>query len=587
MLAFKALSGEGPITSYMGATGDFCHVLVSSTEALVAGVAGTREKLYEVAGGCGSEGEGSLRAVGVDNAGKPINDACPVDYGLEDYAQGGQGSQFNAINVAGGEVFFTQCAGAEERTSSHQLFVRLDGQRTVEVSRPLGACVGQAAPHVADEVPCQGAAGRPSANFVGASPDGSRVYFTTTAALAASDTDAGNDLYLATIGCPEDRPECAPAEREVVGQTQVSHAPNGAPAEVLGVVRVAPDGSRVYYVATGDLLTASEQEGLEHEGRPVPEKGAANLYEYDANTGVTLFVGALCSGRELSGSVEDASCPSPTGTDLELWRGNFGEAQTAGADGRYLLFATYAQLTGSDANAVSDIYRFDAETDELVRVSGGEGGFAADGNEGAHGSQIAPGNHGGRVFLQYELNNRAISEDGSRIVFSSADALSPAVSNGLRNAYEWHEGPPGSEGSVSLISSGSSVEPVPFRGNVVISADGSGIFFETVDGLVPQDTDGAPDIYDARLGGGEPPRPEERRRCEGDACQGPLTDPAPLFIPGSISQAPGENYPPPQRLAPQPKGKPHTDRKKHSGKQHKKARRARRSAKRRNAGTRR
>ena len=80
---------------------------------------------------------------------------------------------------------------------------------------------------------------------------------------------------------------------------------------------------------------------------------------------------------------------------------------------------------------------------------------------------------------------------------------------------------------------------------VVISETGDDIFFTTDQGLVPQDTDGQDDVYDARLGGGFPPAPAEPQPCSGDACQGPLTNPAPLLVPGSVSQAPGENFPAP------------------------------------------
>ena len=101
------------------------------------------------------------------------------------------------------------------------------------------------------------------------------------------------------------------------------------------------------------------------------------------------------------------------------------------------------------------------------------------------------------MFEQYEMNNRAISEDGSRIVFTSAEPLSPDATNGSVNAYEWHAGP-GGGGSVSLVSTGSDPQGVE---DVVISPDGSSVFFITAQGLVPQDTDGAPDVYDARSGG--------------------------------------------------------------------------------------
>jgi hypothetical protein len=526
---------NGASVIYVGGTPDFCHIALFSPAPLLEGATGAGLKLYEFLRGCGGEEE-TIRLVGMNNAGKQINSNCTVGLGNERYDGSGQRSTYNAVDIKGDEVFFSECSGAVESSSPHQLYVRLAGVRTLEVSAPLNACQA-----TKGEVPCQGAASRPSANFAGASSDGSKVYFTTAAPLVEGDKDTSNDLYMATIDCPEQAPSCEPAERELTSQVQVSHDPNGGAAEVLGVVRVAPDGRRVYFVARGDLLSQTQQQTLESEGRPIPEVGAANLYVYDAaSPGSVAFIGMLCSGKERSGTIEDTRCPSATGSDAPLWAGNEGQAQTAGADGRYLIFGSFAQLTGDDADAAEDIYRYDAETGALERVSVGEDGADANGNLGGRGATIAPGHHGGTLQFQDEMDNRTVSEDGTQIVFTSADPLSPAVSNGLANAYEWREGAKGG-GAVSLISSGSSEEPVT---DVVISPGGSSVFFETVDGLVPQDTDGAPDIYDARLGGGFPAPNGERRPCEGDACQGPLSSPTPLLIPASVSQAPGGNLAP-------------------------------------------
>ena len=163
------------------------------------------------------------------------------------------------------------------------------------------------------------------------------------------------------------------------------------------------------------------------------------------------------------------------------------------------------------------------------------------------------------------MDNRAISEDGSRIVFTSVAPLSREASNGLSNAYEWHENPSEGEGRVSLVSTGGADEPVQ---DVVISPNGRSIFFVTTQGLTPQDTDGAPDVYDARLEGGFLQSPAQGRPCQGDACQGPLTNPAPLLVPGSVSQPPGENLPAPKVTKAKPKAKLKAKKKK-SSKKHK------------------
>lgn len=534
---------------------DFCHVVLASGEPLLTEAIETSNQRYEFNRGCNGESP-SLKLIGVNNRDKLIEPGCGVDVGVENYAFNGENT-FNAVSTDGSEVFFTDClSGPTQATSPHQLYVRLGDSRTVEVSRPLVE-VG-ATSETCDEVPCEEAPKRASAEFQGGSEDGSRVFFTAPlkpgqAPLVPGDTDVSNNLYMATIGCGRSRPDCSAAEREVVSLAEVSSDSNGGQANVQGVLRVAPDGERVYFVATGDLLSPAQQQALASEGRAVPQVGADNLYVYNGSgtsaPGTVEFVGGLCVAPERSGDVQDIHCPSGE-SDAPLWSSDSSESQTGGAEGKFLVFATSAQLTGDDTNATRDVYRYDAETDALERVSTGEGGYQANGNGGLLGKHIIAGNHGasgeqGAVHTQYEMNSRAITEDGARIVFTSAEPLSPAASNGVENAYEWHENPGGDGGSVSLINSGSGEEAVD---DVVISPSGLSVFFDTVEGLVPQDTDGAPDLYDARLeqpGEGAPPAEAKRRSCEGgDACQGPLTNPAPLLVPGSVVQAPGQNVVP-------------------------------------------
>jgi hypothetical protein len=510
------------VTAEVGASGDLCHVVISGNEgaggeggALLPEAEGSVLQIYDVSSGC--RGEPWLRLVGLNNAGKLINAHC-TSLGAGAF---GANSRFGAISGDGEEIFFTAKVNPTETGCSEQhaqLFVRLGGSRTIEVSRPLdtsepfGGCGdGGGAGEVPGEVPCAGALAREPAEFAGASRDGSRVFFTTNAPLAGTDTDVGKDLYMASIGCPGGG-ECAASEKGVTSLVQVSQSLiGGEAADVQNVVRVAPDGSRVYFVARGVLGDEPNSEG------DVPVKGADNFYVYDTVTGRVRFIGHCAVGASDS-------------TD----------------DGRFLVFSTYAQLIGRGAQAdtddAQDVYRYDAETGVLDRVSLGEDGRDANGN-GPYDASIANVDvtHA-RVSSEYELGVRSISEDGSRIVFSSAEPLSRDAVNGLVNVYEWHQGPGGDEGVVSLISSGSSEAPDE---SPVISPSGRDVFFVTNQGLTPGDTDGQTDVYDARLDGGFPPVAASVAACAGDACQGPLTNPAPLLVPGSVSQAPGGNFPAP------------------------------------------
>jgi hypothetical protein len=577
-------TGKSFDIGYEGASPDLCHVLFTPAGegAMVAAAKGTKAELYDDQTGCDGEPP-ALRLVGVNNREKVINPECQERLG--GWGNETQGPQFNAVAAGGREIFFTQfvepadgathCGGNIPPSSANpsQLFVRLGGSRTVEVSRPVEASKsfgGCKKGGVAGEVPCEGASKRAPALFWGASEDGSRVYFTTPAPLT-NEKDETDNLYVASIGCPEGEPECEVAGRQVTSLVRVSKPAGallaGEAAEVQGVVKVAPDGSHVYFVARGVLSEAAGPEGR------LPVKGADNLYVYDNLTGGTAFIADLCSGPNASGSAVDARCPGES--DGSLWHqlneGDEAQVNVCGrpsADecvgeretGRFLVFASYRQLLRGDTDNAKDVYRYDTQTGALDRVSAGEGGSDSNGNcnDAAGAStcdaRIVPNaaEQAGAVYAQQELLDRAISEDGSRVVFTTAAPLSSSATNDLVNVYEWHKEPAWSEGSVAILSTGSSttsdVQPV-------ITPSGEDVFFLTSQGLVPQDTDGQQDVYDATLRGGFPPVAAAPQPCSGDACYGPLTNPAPLLVPGSVSQAPGQNFTAPAS-APVVKAKP-------------------------------
>ena len=111
-------------------------------------------------------------------------------------------------------------------------------------------------------------------------------------------------------------------------------------------------------------------------------------------------------------------------------------------------------------------------------------------------------------------NERRIvmSDDGSRVFFATPDQLVSADVNGnAADAYEWHEG------SLGLVSSGDDPGGVVLLG---AGRDARDVLFYTDSRLVGLDTDQANDIYDARIGGGFPEPPPEPVPCEGESCRG-------------------------------------------------------------------
>ena len=235
--------------SYEGADDDFCHIFFrSNAQALLPeGTQQSLNELYELNRGCNGEpvtlrfvavnneeGGGELLSEGslVEGGGRLISPSCPMTVGSGGYG-GSAETAFNAISADGSEAFFTTCI-AKDRFH-FQLFVRLDAARTVEVSRSIAAGLEACGE---GEIPCKGAAARPSAVFDGASEDGSRVFFTTAARLVGEDTDSSSNLYMARIGCPAGEAGCPVASRGVTSLVRASRGQGGGEADVQGVVAV-------------------------------------------------------------------------------------------------------------------------------------------------------------------------------------------------------------------------------------------------------------------------------------------------------------------------------------------------------------
>jgi hypothetical protein len=327
-------------------------------------------------------------------------------------------------------------------------------------------------------------------NFQGASEDGSKAFF----------YNAGHELYMDKIGCKPEGSTCEPQLREVTKPVQIAGG-------FALVVRISDDGSHVYFVSPNVLTAGKNVEG--HE----PVEGASNLYAYDTVTRETAFV-AVTGVEGLPGNAE---------TQAQV---NGCQSHEEGCEaGRFLVFVTKARLTPDDTDTAADVYEYDASTGRLVRVSAGEDGYDNNGNNSAFNASIAVPSDRPDVSNVYELGSRAVSDAGT-VVFTTAEPLSPRAVNGQPDIYEWHEG------RVGLISSGHSLTPdeVP-----VITPSGRDIFFLTSEGLLPQDTDGLLDVYDARIGGGFPAAPVSAGGCSGDDCQGPPSVPSLLGAPASAT----------------------------------------------------
>jgi hypothetical protein len=457
-------------------------------------VTGGSSSLYEYVGS-GHSGEGSdvPSLVGVDNSGAQISQ-CGTGLG----ANGGKEPAVvpHGISDGGSTVFFNAspggCMGAN--------FEGSEVTGTGPVASGLYARIGtpgapQVTVNVAGSSECATSVScnvTSPVTYQGASSDGSKVFFTTEQALLPSDNDTTNDIYECEL--PGDSGATLPPAGVVnacPNLKAVSVTGTSSGANVQSVVAVSEEGSRVYFTATG-VLSSAPDPSLP-SGHRLATEGEDNLYVWEAGgagdpAGHIAFVATL-------------SRPSP-------------EQAQATPDGRYLVFTTTADLTSDDKSTVTQVFRYDAQSGELVRVSAGQDGFNNDGNTYENAAKLANTEPGtGRM---------TISEDGSDVVFQSNEALTPQVQSGsTRNVYEWHEG------NVYLISDGKNSS-----GLIGIDASGADIFFVTPDELVPQDTDEDVDVYDARVNGGFP-EPTPTPSCSGEACQGAPTTPLAPSSPGS------------------------------------------------------
>jgi hypothetical protein len=371
--------------------------------------------------------------------------------------------------------------------------------------------------------------------FDGLSEEGTRAWFTTAQPLVDSDTDQTSDLYLAKLGADGELTELVQASAGEAGPEHPTPG-QGAALQGLGVLRVSADGSHVSFVATGVLTAVPDQATGQAAAR-----GADNLYVYDAGSGQTRFVARLCSGPELSGSVAEPRCPAALDSqeehgvnDRELWNA-VGTVHIPLArftpDGRYLLFSSFGRLTADDTDAAADLYRYDFQSGRLLRVSIARDGNDDNGNDDAYRASLPPVPGIEEANEHAEDSDRAISADGSTVVFETKAPLVSYDTDEANDVYEWEEDGHGgcaeAGGCVSLLSDG--VDPHGAE-EAIISASGHDITFGTKRGEVPGDTDGVGDIYDARIDGGFH-RPPPRVPCEKENClPTPSSSPAPPNI---------------------------------------------------------
>lgn len=521
------------ISSYAGASRDFNHILFESSSQLTPEAPETLiESLYENDGG-------EVKLVGILPDGKAAATSTEGSGSSISYISGEQekdGQIERAISEDGSHVVFQAPAdeGAPDpaQSGNTEVYDRLNGRETIEISAP--------APGATPKVTTPGAA-----TFAGASSDGSRVFFTSTAELTteANTNTENNDQDLYEYDLP------AKELKDLSVDTNAADASTGA--MVQGVVGVSSDGSYVYYVADGQLVP-----GKGVDGQP-------NLYMVQ-NGGNPVFIATLSSAGE-------CHFPTKESADACDWSPHsvVSEAYLT-PDGRHLGFMSTMELPTANfpggydnvdqktGEADSEVYEYSVPTSaegesggsgQLVCVSCDPGGARPVSNAliGGITQTIEAPPPGQRPYESpsspfYKV--RALNDSGTRVFYTAA----ATHANSYRRVFEYETDGEGSCASVGgcqyMLSGVGSVEPDEFLG---ASASGNDVFLATSARLTPADADSLPDVYDARVDGGFA-APTKEGGCE-ESCRQPGIPPGTPMITSGFPGATGNLAPPPQTKA--------------------------------------
>ncbi len=326
----------------------------------------------------------------------------------------------------------------------------------------------------------------------GMTKDGAKVVFASRSELTNDAytgrsggvaTDAGNDLYSYDV-----------ASGDLTDLTvDLNPADVATGANVQQLVAVSEDGSSIYFTANGQLA-------------PGATPGQTSLYLW--HDGHISFL-ARADGLQVSDQI--ALTP----------------------DGQTIGFTSTDSLTGYDNTDPSS----GIPHREVFVAGPGKAVVCAschpDGSRPVADSYLA-----GAPQWVPAASSHAISDDGKRVFFESADQILPQASSGLPQVFEY------TDGKVASISPGDSATRAYFMG---ASPSGDDVFFGTHDTLVPNPNGGDGAVYDARVGGGFAQPVVDR--CTGVACQGQATAPASVPAAGTVTFAGPGNLPDEERGA--------------------------------------
>jgi hypothetical protein len=457
---YTALAAGG---AFEGGTASASHVLVAAADSL-----------YDFA-------EGTLKKVNL----------LPEEGGSAAGARFGGADLLDAISASGARIFWTGGEGT--------LYVRENDEQTLEIAE--------------------------GASFWAASADGEKVFFTDEKEGLTSDSTAVRgepNLYEYDLEAPEGE--------------QITDLTPYKNADVRGVIGASEDGSYVYFIATGELAEGGSREPctlselvrtgcnlyVYHEGAPlrfVAKLSAADLYELP---GSGIGLGEF---GDMEGPAHRTAEVSPGGSLVFVAResltGYPAEGEISGA---------VAAALEKTVGPITEVYDYDPHLKQLFCVScdpSGEPPSVVRIEEAGEQAAYVP--FSGNETYQ----PRFVSADGGQVFFDSVEPLVPQDTNGVQDVYEWERPEPGgceeSGGCVYLLSGGTSST---FSWLLDASENGDDVFMITRAQLVAEDQNDNYKVYDVSNDGPSQVAPPV---CVGGACQGAPPVPPVFATPAGVT----------------------------------------------------
>ena len=468
-------SHTGTDASFGGATPDGSHVFFQTDESLVAeDDDGGQQDVYERTGG-------ATRLVSVGLADPPLT---PF------------GAQYAGASADGSHVFFETNESAsplDDDGGEMDVYERFAGQ-TLLVS--TGPTASNAPAH---------------SSFDAVSTDGTRVVFTSGEALTADDTDDAFDVYERSAGVttllssgqasnqasfegasadasvvffstservlPADTDDSYDIYRRANGQTTLRTVGTTGGDGAFDVERgaVSTDGTRLLFTTDEQLVAADTDAATDLY---LDDDGELELVSGGTTDEPPLFRRSNPEINTILLTTTEALLPSDTDAenDMYAWRDGVLSLESTGpldtghvgfiqpefvsADGSRILFRAFTPLTADDTDNADDLYlRFQGQT-----------------------TKLSPGNG------PFGVNFSRASLDASRVFFTTNEKLGPGDTDSSRDVYET------TATGTSQISPGNGAFLPTVTG---VTPSGSHLFYDTLEPVLPADTDSLFDVYAA------------------------------------------------------------------------------------------